>query len=218
MAGIECWILGGIDFLATSSSKMKSIRWEFFLLWTTDSRRESVYLEGLRTKKGGWMEMKNLRLSYTLLHIKLNWVLSPYSLIKEHIFALRKELSPATVHTLLLLIILFFSICGCQPLWDYLSPAVVSQLAREWQPVALSAVLLHSRSVRKREPGVRVRTKAEPCQAKGMRLTEGYLEIALWPKYGSSNQSNSVRKLWPSLSDVSLRQDNLILTCHILYN
>lgn len=68
------------------------------------------------------------------------------------------------------------------------------------------------------ELGVRVRTKEEPCQAKGMRLTEGYLEIALWPKYGFSNQSNSVCKLWPSLSDVSLRRDNLILTCHILYN
>lgn len=52
----------------------------------------------------------------------------------------------------------------------------------------------------------------------GVELTEGYLEIALWPKYGSSNQSNSVCKLWPLLSDVSLRQDNLILTCHILYN
>lgn len=52
----------------------------------------------------------------------------------------------------------------------------------------------------------------------GVQLTQGYLEIALWPKYGSSNQSNSVSELWPPHSDVSLRQDNLILTCHILYN
>lgn len=52
----------------------------------------------------------------------------------------------------------------------------------------------------------------------GVELTRGYLEIAPWPKYGSSNQSNSVCELRPPLPDVSLRQDNLILTCHVLYN
>lgn len=79
---------------------------------------------------------------------------------------------------------------------------------------------------------VRVRVKAEPCQADGVGgavvvavveggggLTKGYLEIAPWPKYGSSNQSKSVCELWPPLPQTFRRiKITPILTCHILYN
>lgn len=43
------------------------------------------------------MEMNNFRLSYTLLHIKMNLVLSPYRLIRRHNFAHKKELSLAYI-------------------------------------------------------------------------------------------------------------------------
>lgn len=43
------------------------------------------------------MEMNNFRLSYTLLHIKMNLVLSPYRLIRRHNSAPRKELSLAYI-------------------------------------------------------------------------------------------------------------------------
>ena len=81
--------------------------------------------------------------------------------------------------------------------------------------MALSAVVLHS-SVRKRGRGAGGEDESRAMP--GVERTEGYLEIALWPKYGSSNQSNFVCKHWPPLSDVSLRADNLILSCHILNN
>lgn len=43
------------------------------------------------------MEMNNFRLSYTLLHIKMNLVLRPYRLIRRHNFAHKKELSLAYI-------------------------------------------------------------------------------------------------------------------------
>lgn len=73
--------------------------------------------------------------------------------------------------------------------------------------MALSAVPLHSRSVGESE-GAASEGEGESRAVPGGRggrccggggLTEGYLEIAPWPKYGSSNQSKSVCELRPPL-------------------
>lgn len=84
------------------------------------------------------MELKNLRLSYTLLHIKFELSVEPLQSNQKTLFLQpERKLSPATVHTLLLLIILFFfylwmsEVGGGGALWDYLSPAVAGPLARE---------------------------------------------------------------------------------------
>lgn len=81
--------------------------------------------------------------------------------------------------------------------------------------MALSAVPLHSRSVGESEGAASEgegESRAVPggrggrcCggggggKCRGGGLTEGYLEIAPWPKYGSSNQSKSVCELRPPL-------------------
>lgn len=142
------------------------------------NRRESVYLKLLRIEKDGKMEVSVAQLHST----NLNWGLRALKLSSRdtQFFTQKASLLQWCIHCCFFSSPLTVDVKGGS-LRDYLSSAVASQLASDWQPVALSTVLLHSRSVREREQGVRVRTKAEPCLAKGMRLTKGYLEIAqIW--------------------------------------
>lgn len=148
---------------------------------STLNHRVSVYFKLLRIKKKNpdKMEASVAKLHSTNLH----WGLRALKLSSRdtQFFTPKASLLQWCIHCCFFFF--FFSVVDVKggSLWDYLSSAVASQLVSDWQPVALSTVLLRSRSVREREQRVRVRTKAEPCLAKGMRLTEGYLEIAqIW--------------------------------------
>lgn len=89
-----------VDFLGLTSSPHPRLKWSLkdenppHPLYTTELWQESVYLEVLGPAR---MEMNNFRLSYTLLHIKMNLVLRPYRLIRRHNFAHKKELSLAYI-------------------------------------------------------------------------------------------------------------------------
>lgn len=81
----------------------------------------------------GGEEMKKFKLSYTLIHTKMNFSVAP--LQANHTTPLLHTERSPLLHTLLVLIIfphsLWVSWGGRGALRDYLSPAVASQLVRE---------------------------------------------------------------------------------------
>lgn len=138
MAGTECWFFffffGDFHHLATYSCKSWSHHHYFFSCLFTAGEGKTTSLI-----KFCWNRFLNL-------HQK---VLQQKK---------KRELSCKSAY-----IVPYFPHCGCQSgtLWDYLSPAVASQLGSDWQPVALSTVLLHSRTVREGEHELRMRRRAE---------------------------------------------------------